>query len=280
MNGIILINKPQSMTSHDVVQIARKALHTKQIGHTGTLDPNATGLLVLLVGKACKCLPYMEHNRKCYEAEMQLGWQTDTLDIWGTTTAIQEPKSLYLEDFINTGKSFVGTIEQLPPMISSIKVDGRKLYEYARSDTPVEVPMRTVTIESIDFHSWSDNRLHFTVMCSSGTYIRSLCRDLANALGELGVMSALIRHRIGELTLTQANSIDDLRKGEINILPIEQGLNNYPFYEYPVVNDIYNGRTIQLPISDPLVMITNHGSIIAVYQHISNGLYKSQRGLW
>jgi tRNA pseudouridine55 synthase len=280
MDGIILINKPQSMTSHDVVQIARKALHTKQIGHTGTLDPNATGLLVLLVGKACKCLPYMEHNRKCYEAEMQLGWQTDTLDIWGTTIDVRTPKEYTIEDFIKAGNRFKGSIEQLPPMISSIKVDGRKLYEYARSDTPVTVPMRLVTIESINFHSWANQRLHFTVECSSGTYIRSLCRDIASELGELGVMSSLIRHRIGDLTLDQANTIDDLRSGEINILPIEQGLREYPFFEYPVVSDIYNGRTINLPLNDQLVMITNNGSIIAVYQHISNGLYKSQRGLW
>ena len=175
------------MTSHDVVARLRRILHTTKIGHSGTLDPNATGVLLVLIGKACKALPFLEDTDKEYIATLQLGIQTISDDIW--MEPLKKAPIQPITDFQSVLNSFRGVQKQVPPMISSVRVNGRKLYEYAREGIAVTRPEREVTI--YDIEALDSQKLQFRVSCSSGTYVRSLCHDIAQKTGNLGCMSSL-----------------------------------------------------------------------------------------
>lgn len=192
-DGILLIDKPAGMTSHDVVWRVRKLFGTKKVGHTGTLDPMATGVLVVLLGRAAKACEYVSHDEKAYEAVLRLGMTTDTEDVTGTvlTTAERLPVAKEVEAVL---PRFRGTILQIPPMYSALKVNGHKLCDLARAGQIVEREARPVTIKELvcaEADTPGDYRLH--VRCSGGTYIRTLCADIGGALGCGGVMAALRR---------------------------------------------------------------------------------------
>ena len=172
MDGVLLINKEQNMTSHDVVNALRRILHEKKIGHSGTLDPQAQGVLLVLIGKACKVLPYLADTDKEYVAQLQLGVRTLSDDCWGEI--LEQREVVPIKDFSALCREFVGEQEQVPPIISSIKVNGKKLYEYARAKEEIELPKRTVNIHEIEV--LDEQNLSFRVACSSGTYVRALCR--------------------------------------------------------------------------------------------------------
>ena len=214
MNGLLIINKPKGYTSHDVVNVLRKKLNTKKIGHTGTLDPNATGVLQVLVGTATKVSKYLVEHEKTYVATIKLGKKTDTGDVEGKI--IEEDSNLgdidknEVEEVI---KSFLGKQSQIPPMYSAIKVDGKKLYEYAREGKTVERKARNVQIFSIEILEMNLPRVRMSVHCSKGTYIRTLCHDIGAMLGCGGCMEKLLRTKVGVFELQ-----DTLKLAEIDAL--------------------------------------------------------------
>jgi len=213
-DGILNINKPQNMTSHDVVAIARRALGIRKIGHTGTLDPMATGVLPICIGRGTRIIEYLDMDIKAYRCKMILGMQTDTQDIWGEVLE-RCPVDVTEEDVRNTFASFDGVIDQKPPMYSALKVNGKKLYEYAREGKEVEVKSRKVfikslVIEDIDLVS-EEKTVTFHVECSKGTYIRTICQDAGTAMGCFGTLASLERTESGIFDIEHTITIDELK---------------------------------------------------------------------
>ena len=204
MDGMILIDKPQSFTSFDVVAVMRGLFHQKKVGHTGTLDPMATGVLPILLGKATRCAPFLEDTNKEYQAQFQLGTATDTQDSTGNVIAVSEHK-VTKQELEQILPQFRGEILQLPPMYSAVQKDGQRLYVLARQGIEVEREKRPVTIFKCELVSFDENTQTGTlcVACSKGTYIRTLCHDIGTALGTYGMMTALRRTMACGFTLGQ-----------------------------------------------------------------------------
>ncbi len=200
MNGIIIIDKPQEWTSNDVVSRLRRVFNTRRIGHGGTLDPMATGVLPVFVGRATRGVEFFEHAEKVYETTIRFGLTTDTEDITGKTLTECEV-SLTREDLETVLPRFRGDIMQTPPMYSAIKVNGQKLYDLARKGREVERQPRPITIHELQLLEFSGKEARLRVRCSKGTYIRTLCKDIGEALGCGGCMAALRRVQAGEYTL-------------------------------------------------------------------------------
>ena len=216
MDGII-INKPKNCTSHDIVRKAKKILNEK-VGHTGTLDPNATGVLPLLIGKGTQISKYIINHDKTYEAVLQLGEKTDTADIEGEVIETKPVDSKCLEaKFIEqTLKALEGEQEQVPPMYSAIKINGKKLYEYARNGEKVEIEPRKIEIYSLELININEanKQIEFRVSCSKGTYIRTLCENIAEKLGTVGYMKELKRTQVGEFKIEDAITIEELEQNQ------------------------------------------------------------------
>ena len=212
MDGIIVVNKPKGCTSHDVVYKVRRIVKEK-VGHTGTLDPLATGVLPLLIGKGTLCSKYLINHDKEYDVSLKLGVSTDTMDAEGKVLEEKEVDDNILEknNVEKVLNSFVGKQEQEPPMYSAIKVAGKKLYEYARKGEKVEVPKREIEIYNIELVGINkiSKEIEFKVSCSKGTYIRSLCTDIAKKMGTIGYMSGLERLKVGEFSIKNSIVIDD-----------------------------------------------------------------------
>ena len=211
INGIICVNKETGYTSHDVVAKLRGILGQKKIGHTGTLDPNATGVLPVCLGNATKLVDMLTDTDKEYQATLLLGVTTDTEDIWGKELFRKEV-TVGAEEVFRAVMSFAGTYMQVPPMYSAKKVDGKKLYELAREGRVIERKPREVTIKKIEIIMIQLPYVRFSVTCSKGTYIRSLCRDIGERLGVGGCMSELTRTRVGRFTLSDAVKLSDIEK--------------------------------------------------------------------
>ena len=214
MDGIIIINKQKDYTSNDVVQIVKKIFKQK-VGHTGTLDPMATGVLPVLVGKGTLLSKYLINHDKIYTATLKIGMKTDTGDITGNVIEQKECDAQILmnEEKINKAlNSFVGKQKQIPPMYSAIKVNGKKLYEYARSGQNVEIAPRKIEIYNMKLISISKEQkeITFRVSCSKGTYIRTLCEKIAETLGNIGTMSKLNREQVGEFKIEDSITLEDL----------------------------------------------------------------------
>lgn len=214
MDGIIVINKPKGYTSHDVVAKVKKVLNVKKVGHTGTLDPNATGVLPLLLNSGTKLSKYLIEHDKEYKVVLQLGIKTDTADSEGKIIEEEKIKDKQLKKakIEEVLSKFKGIQEQIPPMYSAIKVNGKKLYEYARSGQTVEIKPRKIEIYEIKLQNIDkeQNQIEFKVSCSKGTYIRSLCEDIALKLGTIGYMKELNRTKVGNFTIEQAITIKEL----------------------------------------------------------------------
>ncbi len=220
--GIINIKKPKGYTSHDCVNVIRSLTGVKRVGHTGTLDPMAEGVLPVCIGSAARIMEYLDLDFKRYKCEILLGIETDTLDIWGKVLSDNSDtaKSLIDSNEIDEDKikvvlnSFLGSITQIPPKYSAIKVNGRKLYEYARSGQEVEIASRQVYIKSIELLGLNleERTFSFDVVCSKGTYIRSICRDIGDILGCGASMSALTRTASGRFEINESISIDSLKQ--------------------------------------------------------------------
>lgn len=217
MDGIIVINKEKEYTSHDVVAKLKKKLNISKVGHTGTLDPNATGVLPILIGKGTKFSKYLINHDKIYEVELELGKKTDTADIEGKVIEEKNVDEKYIkENLLQVLESFVGKQEQIPPMYSTIKKNGKKLYEYARAGEKVEIEPRKIEIYKIDLNKYDKNIISFVVSCSKGTYIRSLCEDIAGKLNTVGYMKNLKRLQVGKFNIKDAVYIDDIDLKNVN----------------------------------------------------------------
>ena len=235
MNGIILIDKPRDWTSHDVVGKLRGILGERRIGHSGTLDPMATGLLTVFVGRATRAVEFAEADSKEYIAGLRLGVSTDTQDITGNILRQSDtvPDKVGLERVLD---SFTGDISQIPPMYSAIKVGGKKLYELARRGVEVERKPRPVTIYELELTENGGGEYGLRVVCSAGTYVRTLCHDIGERLGCGAVMSSLRRTRAGEYDISQAVTIEELQRrldegtADELILPLDSLFKSYPVF--------------------------------------------------
>ena len=215
MNGIILINKEKGCTSHDVVYKVKKLTNSK-VGHTGTLDPNATGVLPLLIGEATKISKYLINHDKEYEVVLELGKKTSTADVEGEVIKEKEvPAEIFEEQHVKEIlKTFIGKQEQVPPIYSAIKVNGKKLYEYARKGQEVKLEPRKIEIYDIELLNINkdEKQISFRVKCSKGTYIRSLCEDIAEKLGTVGFMKELKRTVVGDFKIENAITVEELKE--------------------------------------------------------------------
>lgn len=214
MNGIIVINKHKGCTSHDIVYKVKKICNEK-VGHTGTLDPMATGVLPLLIGKGTLCSKYLINHDKIYRATIQLGIETDTLDAEGTIVNTKEVSGEMLNEeyIINILDTFLGKQEQVPPMYSAIKINGKKLYQYAREGKSIEVQPRNIEIYNIKLLEVNkeNKQIKFEVHCSKGTYIRSLCSDISKKLGTIGHMIELQRVQVGEFNISNSITLEQIQ---------------------------------------------------------------------
>ena len=282
MNGVILVNKPAGITSHDVVMKVRRALNQKRIGHTGTLDPLADGLMILTVGKSTKILPYLAEHFKEYVCEMRLGQRTDTLDTTGTLLEKREINPVTEEMIIDVLNSFLGKSLQIPPMYSAKKVDGKPLYKLARKNIEIERKSCEIEIREIELLEFSADRITFRVICSTGTYVRVLTQDIAERTDNIAVMSRLTRTKIDRFTLEEAFTLKQIDRGDFDLLSSYEVLSDYRYIEVEDLTRIYQGKRMQFDFCDAeIVMITNNKEIIAAYQrNHDDGLYYCKRGLW
>lgn len=279
MNGVLIINKPLGYTSRDIVNIVGKALNTKKVGHTGTLDPNASGVLVLCIGKALKMCELMTNHDKEYMAEVILGISTDTLDMDSNATILQDVNvNVERSKIEEVVKSFIGKYEQVVPIYSSVKVNGRKLYEYARSNTKVDLPKKEVQINDIsivDDIICIDGKIHFNIKCSvsKGTYVRALIRDIGNKLGVPAVMNKLVRTKVGNFDLENSYSLDDIKSGNFKLIDI---CSAFPSIKQIVVDDkiankIKNGVILDKFFdSDIAFIIDKSNNLLALYKNDNN----------
>ncbi len=228
MNGVLLIDKPQEFTSFDAVAVVRKITGQKKVGHTGTLDPNATGVLVVLLGTATKAQDLILNHDKTYSADFKLGIVTDTLDIWGKTVSEQKT-SLVRQDILNVLNDFVGEIEQIPPMFSAVQKNGKRLYDLARQGIEIDRESRKVTVYSLELTQFDENNQcgSIRVSCSKGTYIRTLIDDIGKKLGCGAVMTGLKRtsacgFEIDDcITLERAKELAESGELEQRLLSVE-----------------------------------------------------------
>lgn len=257
MNGIILVDKPQDWTSHDVVAKLRGVLHERRIGHSGTLDPLATGLLVVFVGRATRAVEFAEADSKEYLAGLRLGVSTDTQDIAGNVIA----KCDALPDEAAVRETlcrFIGDIEQIPPMYSAIKIGGKKLYELARRGESVERTPRKITVSSIDIVDKDGTDYILNISCSKGTYVRTLCNDIGDALGCGACMSSLRRTRAGAFSVDEAHSLEDIEAAALEdrlsdiILPVDALLATFPklTVSESAAKRLKNGNVIKVSAED------------------------------
>ena len=212
MQGIINVYKPQDFTSHDCVAIVRRVSGVKKTGHTGTLDPMATGVLPVCIGKATRVIQYMDEDTKEYICTMKLGLRTDTLDVWGSVLEEKPAVSVTKEEAVQVLKTFEGRISQTPPKYSAIKVNGKKLYEYARAGKDVEIKPREVVIHKIDVLDVTGETIKFRMCCGKGTYVRSVCDDAGRIFGCGAAMSSLVRSRNGMFSIDDAVDIRDIKE--------------------------------------------------------------------
>lgn len=273
MNGIIIINKEQDFTSRDVVNIVSKKLGTKKIGHTGTLDPLATGVLVLCIGKATKLVELLTSNDKEYIAEVTLGIETDTLDITGKILK-EENKYISKEEIEKVLKEYTCEYDQEAPIYSAIKVSGKKLYEYARNNEEVLLPKRKVKISKLELISdikYENKKIIFSIKTtvSKGTYIRSLVRDIAEKLGTVGVMSKLQRTRQGKFHIKDSYTLKQIEENDFQIKTLEDILKVYN----PVIVDetlefkIKNGTVLpNIYDKDMITFYNRENKVIAIYK--------------
>ena len=215
MDGIIIVNKPSGMTSHDVVSRARRKLKMRQIGHAGTLDPLATGVLVLLVGKGTKLFNKFEPFDKAYIASLILGTRTTTADIQGEITQQVPYDQVTEQDMLDVFGQFVGEIEQTPPMVSAVKVNGRRLYELARKGIEVERPARQVRIDVLDLLEFHSPRVRFYLECSKGTYVRKIAEDVGERLGCGACIAEIQRTKVGPFVIEEAVTLEELNEKHV-----------------------------------------------------------------
>lgn len=280
MDGIIVINKPSGYTSHDIVSKIRKKLNIKKVGHTGTLDPLATGVLPILLGTGTKLSQYLINHDKEYIATIKLGVKTDTGDIEGQVIEEKQVPEISVEGLGQVLQSFLGPQKQIPPMYSAIKVNGKKLYEYARQGEKIEIEPRSIEIYNIEVLGFGKEQITIKVACSKGTYIRTLCEDIAEKLETVGTMSALQRTKVGEFELGDAITIEELENEQIvenSLITPEQLFINNPEIKLSSEELVkfLNGMTLKKENKNGLYRVYVEGKFIGVGD-ISNNRLKRE----
>ena len=283
LNGIILVDKPGDWTSHDVVGKLRGILHERRIGHSGTLDPMATGLLVVFVGRATRAVEFAEADSKEYIAGLRLGVSTDTQDITGNTLKSSNslPSRAELEQALG---AFKGEISQIPPMYSAIKVGGKKLYELARRGESVERKPRRVTIDKLDIIGENDGDYILDVVCSKGTYIRTLCNDIGDSLGCGGCMAALRRTEASNFRIDEAVTLEDVaREGEALLRPTDSLFRQYPAYTIPSAEQERKclcGNPLRAKLPDGLYRVYGRDGAFLALSEAKDGTLTSKRNFF
>lgn len=275
MDGIIVIDKEKDYTSRDVVNKIAKKLNTKKVGHTGTLDPLATGVLVIGINKATKILEFLFSNEKEYIAEVKLGIQTDTLDSTGKIIKEDNNYTISKEMLKKALNHYQGKYMQEVPIYSAVKIKGKKLYEYARNGEEILLPKREVHIKKIELLDYKEDSFTFKCVVSKGTYIRSLIRDIGDYLHIPCTMCALRRTRQGIFTIEQANHLED---NNYNIITIKEALKDYKQIE--VDNNlkfkIENGQKLKKIYQEDIVVFTNKDKVVAIYKK-EDACYKAMK---
>ncbi len=279
VEGVCLINKPKGFTSFDVVNKLRRILGERRIGHTGTLDPQAEGVLVILLGRATKAMPFLVTQRKEYVAELRLGIKTSTGDIWGETLESQEFVPPTKEQIIEVLNSMAGKSLQLPPMVSAIRVDGKRLYEYARNNQTVERKPREIEIYEIELLEYNAD-IRFRVVCSSGTYVRTLCEDIAQKWGTIGTLSQLTRTKVQDYLLADCQNLDEVSADNVRIYDLLSVLSHLTQVPIDDPTFVYHGKPMQFEHDEEQLLLTYQGQALAIYGKTETGEYRSVRGLW
>lgn len=268
MNGILVVNKEKNYTSRDIVNIISKELKTKKVGHTGTLDPMATGVLVVTIGESTKIAELLVSTYKEYIAEVTLGIKTDTLDITGN---ILEKKQIKLDKskLEQTIKTFQKKYLQEVPIYSAVKVNGKKLYEYARNKEEVKLPKKEVEIKEIELLKYAENKFTFRCLVSKGTYIRSLINDICNELNIIGTMSDLKRTKQGKFKIENSYTLEQIKNNEYKILEMQEVLKEYPQIEVNeyIENKIKNGCLLENRYNENIIVFINKNQqVIGIYK--------------
>ena len=267
MDALLVVNKPQGLTSRDVVNKLNHIFSTKKIGHTGTLDPNATGVLVCLIGKYTKLVESITSYDKEYIAEIKLGIKTDTDDITGNII-YEENSNVTLDEIKKVLSTFPVSYNQQVPIYSAVKINGKKLYEYARENIDITLPKRKVNIYSLELLSFKNNIITFKTKVSKGTYIRSLIQDICTNLNTIGTMNNLIRTKQGNFDIKDSYTLEEIEKGNYKLLNIKEFL-SYPIIELDdnLIKKVINGSTIPniYSIIDK-VIFTYKSKDIAIYE--------------
>ena len=276
IDGIVLVDKPAGITSHDVVSTARRAFGTRRIGHGGTLDPFATGLLVLLIGHATRLVPHLDGEPKVYDATVAFGSETDTDDVTGTVVrSASPPDAQRVRDAV---VSLTGTFDQMPPSYSAKQVGGRRAYDAARRGAPLELAPVRVTVHEWVVHNLTAERLDATITCGGGTYIRALARDLGRRCESAAHLAALRRTRSGSFGIGDAVSLDAVRAGDATPRPAIDALPHLPAVALSAadVAHVRHGRAI--PAADGLAenaastaaLTDSEGRLVGVAERVSN----------
>ncbi|WP_418965559.1 tRNA pseudouridine(55) synthase TruB [Cetobacterium sp.] len=283
MEGIIVIDKPVGITSFDVIRVLRRNLKERRIGHTGTLDPLATGILVICVGKATKLAQDIEGYEKEYVADLELGFKTDTYDIEGKVLDKVDKFEISNENFRKTLETFKGDIKQIPPMYSAIKVDGKKLYELAREGVEIERKARDVSITNLEVLSFDGQKASIDCTVSKGTYIRSLIYDLGEKLGTFATMTGLRRTRVGEESLDRSFTLEMIEEMVSNndfsfLISVEEYF-KFPKVEIEDENDLklfVNGQRCKKRINEGKYRVYSKNKFIGLGE-VTKGLLKGYK---
>jgi tRNA pseudouridine55 synthase len=276
VSGVLVVDKPVGLTSHDVVQIIRRGTGIRRAGHTGTLDPRASGVMVVLIGPAVRLSEYVSASDKRYQATLRLGASTNTYDAEGQVTSYANISSISEEYFEDLLKNFVGEIEQVPPPYSAVKVKGRKAYEMARKGEKVELKPRKINVYSLELLEWAPPEAVLDVYCSSGTYVRSLAHDLGNELGTGSHLIGLRRTKSGQFTLRDAVPLRQLQDSFIAgewyryLIPASEALADWPMVELDgdLVEKVRHGHRIPAEAgSEGLVRgVSDQGDLVAILE--------------
>ncbi len=284
MNGIVIIDKPQEWTSQDVTARLRRVFATRRIGHGGTLDPMATGVLPVFVGRATRGVEFFEHAEKAYEATLRLGRTTDTEDVFGTVLTEQEVH-ISEEEFLRILPKFRGKIQQIPPMYSALKVNGQKLCDLARKGREIQRQPREIEIFQLDCLAFDGNTARLLVRCSKGTYIRTLCKDIGEALGCGGCMEALRRVQAGEYTIEEAVPLElllDCEAPEKHLRPVDSMFRSHPAVTLTANQEkrCRNGNAFSIQLSDGTYRAYGQNGEFLMLAQVSDGVMSTIKSFW
>ena len=284
MNGIVIVDKPQGWTSQDVTARLRRVFNTRRIGHGGTLDPMATGVLPVFVGRATRGVEFFEHAEKTYEATIRLGLTTDTEDTSGTVLTEQEV-AISEADFLAVLSKFRGKIQQIPPMYSALKINGQKLVDLARKGKEVERQPREIEIFTLDCLEFTGNEARLRVRCSKGTYIRTLCKDIGEALGCGGCMAALRRVQAGEYTIEEAVPLQTLletENSEAYLRAVDTMFRNHPAVTLTEKQTLRcrNGNSFSISLADGTYRAYSKDSEFLMLAKVEDGVMYTIKSFW